>query len=94
MLSVAAGGPHDSLATGGAVAPELLAAHKLDPTPVVTHANPVGSVLLCYTGGTLGMVRAPGGAWMPQLERGSLAVLIKGMPEFSDDAMPDLHMVE
>jgi hypothetical protein len=69
------------------------ASHKQDPTPIVTQENPVGRVLLCYTGGTLGMVK-DGGSWSPLQKRGGLSALISSMVEFHDDTMPDIHMVE
>jgi len=67
--------------------------HKQTPDRVVHHENPVGRVLLVYTGGTLGMIKTHG-SWAPHHERGSLARLISAMVEFHDDSMPDIDMVE
>eukprot|EP00966_Prymnesium_polylepis_P317377 7332622-Prymnesium_polylepis.1 len=68
---------------------------KLVPEPIIVHGTRAasGRVLLIYTGGTLGMIKTDG-AWQPQHESGSLGRLIQLMPEFHDDKMPDMDMIE
>ena len=85
--------PPETLSPPSGGDPVCTASHKEDPTPIVTQENPVGRVLLCYTGGTLGMVKQAG-SWSPQQARGGLAALIASMIEFHDDTMPDIYMVE
>lgn len=85
--------PPETLSPPSGGDPVCTASHKEDPTPIVTQENPVGRVLLCYTGGTLGMVKQAG-SWSPQQARGGLAALIASMIEFHDETMPDIYMVE
>mmetsp|Transcript_4821 Transcript_4821/g.11772 ORF Transcript_4821/g.11772 Transcript_4821/m.11772 type:complete len:432 (+) Transcript_4821:95-1390(+) len=69
---------------------------KVDkPTPIIVHesGSQCGRVLLIYTGGTLGMIKNDG-AWLPHHESGNLGRLIQLMPEFHDDKMPDMDMIE
>ena len=73
--------PPETLSPPSGGDPVCTASHKEDPTPIVTQENPVGRVLLCYTGGTLGMVKQAG-SWSPQQARGGLAALIASMIEF------------
>lgn len=63
------------------------------PEKVVWHDEPCGRVLLIYTGGTLGMEKLDG-SWLPEHQPGSLQRLIQTMPEFHDESMPDIDMVE
>eukprot|EP00965_Chrysotila_dentata_P225057 6194543-Pleurochrysis_carterae.AAC.2 len=68
------------------------------PYPVISRPDATSRVLCIYTGGTLGMVKnGEGGSWSapgPKNKRGGLSGLINSMPEFQDDSMPDIDMVE
>jgi len=63
--------------------------------PVISHpASSAGRVLMVYTGGTLGMVKHHDGTLVPPQRRGMLCLLIQSMPEFHDETLPDLDMIE